>query len=135
MKLADYRKAGHFSEILIGNFVNFQSSSNLNSPTHTYDVENPQSMLIRLEVHIHVTYFNVNAWFVWHLWGLMVDTHAVHVVKKSVLMYNFHCELAVVLSSVQLKSRRVELHIDTKNKDIGAEITDTEMIHILAAYG
>ena len=47
---------------------------------------------------------------------------------------NFYCELAVVLSLVPLK-RRAELHIDTKNKAIGAEIAGTEMIQILAMYG
>ena len=48
---------------------------------------------------------------------------------------NFKYVLAVVLSLVPLKRRRSELHIDTKNKAIGAEIADTEMIQILAAYG
>ena len=48
--------------------------------------------------------------------------------------FNFNCELAVVLSYIPLK-RRAELHIDTKKKTIGAEIANTEMIQILAAYG
>ena len=48
---------------------------------------------------------------------------------------NFYFELAVVLSLVPLKRRRAELHIDTKNKAIGAEIAGTEMIQILAVYG
>ena len=43
------------------------------------------------------------------------------------------CEL-VVLSGVPLK-RRAELHTDTKNKTKRAEMTDVEMIKILAAYG
>ena len=48
---------------------------------------------------------------------------------------NFYCELAVVLSLVPLKRGGAELHIDTKNKTIGAEIVDKEMIQLLAAYG
>ena len=50
---------------------------------------------------------------------------------------NFYYDLhaAVILSKVPLKRRRAELHIDTKNKAIGAKIVDIEMIHISAAYG
>ena len=48
---------------------------------------------------------------------------------------NFKHELAVVLSLVPLKRRQAKLHIDTKDKAIGAEIADTEMIQILATYG
>ena len=45
---------------------------------------------------------------------------------------NFSCELALVLSYVHvpLKRARAELHIDTKNKTMGAEIADKEMIQI-----
>ena len=48
---------------------------------------------------------------------------------------NFYCELAVVLSLVPLNRGRIELQVDTKNKTIGAEIVDKEMIKFLAAYG
>ena len=48
---------------------------------------------------------------------------------------NFYCELAVVLSLVPLNRGRTELHVDTKNKTIGAEIPDKEMIKFSAAYG
>ena len=37
---------------------------------------------------------------------------------------NFSYKLVLVLSQVPLKRARAELHIDTKNKTIGAEIAD-----------
>ena len=48
---------------------------------------------------------------------------------------NFYYEVALVLSKVPLKRRRVELHIDTNNTAIGAKIVDTKIIQILAACG
>ena len=48
---------------------------------------------------------------------------------------NFYCELAVVLFLVPLNRGRTELHVDAKNKTIGAEIPDKEMIKFSAAYG
>ena len=48
---------------------------------------------------------------------------------------NFYCELAVDLSLVPLNRGRAELHVDTKNKTIGAEIADKEMIKFSATYG
>ena len=43
---------------------------------------------------------------------------------------NFFCELALILSQVPLKKARAQFYIDTKNKTIGAEIADKEMIQI-----
>ena len=38
----------------------------------------------------------------------------------------FYCELAIILSQIPSKRERAELHIDTKNKIKGAEITETD---------
>ena len=58
--------------------------------------------------------------------------HAMRVVLKIVHVYGckFFCELALILSQIPLKRARAEFHIDTKNKTIGAEIADKEMIQI-----
>ena len=39
---------------------------------------------------------------------------------------NFYYELSLILSWVPLKRGRAELHTDTKNKAVGANIVDTE---------
>ena len=56
--------------------------------------------------------------------------------KKLIVHVYIHVQLYLLVrvSKVPLKRRRAELHIDTKNKAKHAEMTDVEMIKILAAY-
>ena len=93
----------------------------------------PLSTLRCPEVHIRVIYLNVNAWFVWNIWRLMICMSCMWYYKWCMSMYecNFYYDLAIVFKYYW----RVELHNDTKNKAIGTKIANTEIIHISAVYG